>query len=124
LEVVLKNLGGDDNDGHVKKAIEDFAVQHGPKAKEPIPGLGESLTDVIKRAKFRERGWHASFNAGSEESLGYIADFVSGANSPIHDWQGWRYRSGLVYDGVDQKNPRKVTVVVLDAPTQGGEKRP
>jgi hypothetical protein len=102
LDKVIASLGREEPNGKLKAKITAHAAAHG--ADKPIPGLGESFSQILARSTFFERGFQTNFNVANEETIGQVADYLNGPNSPLQDWQGWRYRSGILFDpNHDQK---------------------
>jgi hypothetical protein len=118
LDKVLATLGGEDHSGKLKGTLTAFATAHGPD--KPIPGLGESFSQILARSTFRERGFHTTFNVSNEETIGQVADYLNGPNSPLQGWPGWRYRSGILFDpGHDQKGGMQMQRAAAGAPAAG-----
>lgn len=122
LDRILNSLGGDDKSGKMRASITAFAGSHDGNKK--FDELGESLNDIIARSTFRDRGFHATFNADSEKAVGGLVAFLNGPTSPLQGWNGWRYRSGIMdrdqrcpdpkMDNMDGPKGRSITAVIFE----------
>jgi hypothetical protein len=115
LENVMKMLGNDDKDGKLKQSFSAFAST--PQSQKPVDGLGMSLSQIVERSTFKEHGFYTTFPITSPQTVNFVADFLNGPTSPLQGWNGWRYRSGVVYPASpDQKGASDMK----RAPAAGG----
>jgi hypothetical protein len=103
LEKVLAGLGADDAGGKLRAKITTHASSHGGDV--PLEGLGESFAQILNRSTFKERGFYTSFGVVNEDSVRHVAEYLNGPTSPLQGWDGWRYRSGIIYEPTSGQKP-------------------
>jgi hypothetical protein len=68
-------------------------------------GRRSRRAQILNRSTFKERGFYTSFGVVNEDSVRHVAEYLNGPTSPLQGWDGWRYRSGIIYEPTSGQKP-------------------
>jgi hypothetical protein len=72
------------------------------------------LKPFLMGLKCRPLGCYATLSASSRERVEQIEDFATNPDTPLRDWGGWRYLSGMYEEKTETGMQRVQTLVLLD----------
>jgi hypothetical protein len=101
------------------------AIKPRPGDEKAYPGL---VDEFVSGLRCRQKGCYAELKAATAERALQVSEFVTSTSSPLSQWSGWRYVSGLYVQDTKgaaavnySDDQRRIAVVVLNGKPWGNQ---